>query len=621
MYNEFFGFKEKPFQLIPNPDFFFLGKNHKNALAHLTYAASQGDGFVEITGEVGTGKTTLCRVFLEGLDENVNAAFIFNPRLSDIQLLKAIHEELDIESTGSDIMELTRSLNEYLIHEKTNGKSVILLIDEAQHLGQDTLEQLRLLSNLETTRSKLIQIVLVGQPELAELLDSFDLRQLRQRINLSCILTPLSKSETREYIHHRTSVAADADTSFFTTGAVRKIYKASNGIPRKINIICDRALLTAYSQDSPKITTKIAKIAIDELDFPTGIRPAASNTAPKRNGFFRAVFIVLAIFTALTFFIFPQASEYTSRIKKQAGNFFNTLLQTSDKMPPEQKMPLPEKQDIPVPPKNTGDVKKQEKQPEAKPLPAPAAETRPTDIPKKVPATTDEAKRLIRVNQIAEGTDRNTAVFYLFSLWKKLPEKDIQAYSIPLSTDSEFFRMAAVQNRFLLFHLKHHFSLVERLGFPAILELSEKPGKPASYIILHKITPDGRYVFSSGKFNESYIIDRSMLLKSIGDNMYLACPDIFGPDLVIGPEGYHLCIMNVKMILRQLGYESITLDHEYGPAVETAVKQIQSRYGLNQDGLVGPATKMALYREKNFGFIPLLNAKSLSPSANKKETP
>ena len=266
MYNAFFDLKEKPFKLVPNPEFLVLGKSHEEALAHLAYATSQGDGFVEITGEVGTGKTTLCRVFLEELDKDIETAFIFNSKLDSLQLLKAIHRELGIVCSASDPVDLTLALNEFLLEKKAQGKSVILLIDEAQNLGRETLEQVRMLSNLETTRSKLLQIILVGQPELGDILDSYEMRQLRQRINLSYHIQPMTLAETRNYIVHRVNVASRKPRTIFTVRAQNKIYKYSRGIPRLINIVCDRSLLVAYSLDQKKVTLSMVNIAIRELE-------------------------------------------------------------------------------------------------------------------------------------------------------------------------------------------------------------------------------------------------------------------------------------------------------------------------------------------------------------------
>ena len=257
MYNRFFGFKERPFKLVPNPEYLYLSRIHEEVLAHLNYAVSYGEGFVEITGEVGTGKTTLCRMFLEGLDENTAAAYIFNPKLDALQLLKAINDEFGIPSDTDSIKALIDRFNAFLLEKKAQGKRVILLMDEAQNLSVDVLEQLRLLSNLETTTSKLLQIILVGQPELGELLETEALRQLNQRITLSCHLIPLSASETREYIRHRIHIASRKPGLAFTAGAYRSIFNYSGGVPRLINIVCDRTLLTAFALGKHRITDGI----------------------------------------------------------------------------------------------------------------------------------------------------------------------------------------------------------------------------------------------------------------------------------------------------------------------------------------------------------------------------
>ncbi len=265
MYNAYFGFKEKPFKLVPNPEYLFLSRSHEEALAHLNYAISQGDGFVEITGEVGTGKTTLCRAFLENLDENTVAAYIFNPKLGPKQLIKTINDEFGIRYDADNTKDLIDKLNAFLIQKKAERKRVIVLIDEAQNLSKIVLEQLRLLSNLETSREKLLQIILVGQPELAEMLDSHDLRQIGQRISLRYQITPLNFKDTRDYIQYRLNIACHKRTPIFEKGASRRIYNYSRGIPRLINIACDRALLTAFSLNRPTVTGPLARHAIKEM--------------------------------------------------------------------------------------------------------------------------------------------------------------------------------------------------------------------------------------------------------------------------------------------------------------------------------------------------------------------
>ena len=265
MYNAYFGFREKPFKLVPNPEYLFLSRSHEDALAYLNYAISQGEGFVEITGEVGTGKTTLCRAFLESLDDSTVAAYIFNPKLSPKQLIRSINDEFGIAYDTDDTKDLIDKLNRFLLQKRQERKKVIILIDEAQNLSETVLEQLRLLSNLETKKEKLLQIILVGQPELAAMLDSHDLRQIGQRISIRCQISPLSLKETQEYIQYRLNIASQKRLTLFDPAAIRQIYAYSGGIPRMINIACDRSLLTAFGMNRSKVTRRIAQAALSEI--------------------------------------------------------------------------------------------------------------------------------------------------------------------------------------------------------------------------------------------------------------------------------------------------------------------------------------------------------------------
>ena len=272
MYNDFFGFRERPFKLVPNPAYLYLSRSHEEALAHLTYAVNHGEGFVAITGEVGTGKTTLCRLFLENLPPEAEAAYIFNPRLDELQLLQAINAEFGIDARSDSVKALVDRFNAFLMAKKGDGKQVLLLIDEAQNLTRGVLEQLRLLSNLETSRDKLLQIILVGQPELDEMLRSPHLRQLSQRITINTRLYPLNRSEVGAYIRHRIGVAAYGAGVPFARSAVAAIFRYSRGIPRLINVACDRALLVAFGSDQREITGRIARIALRELAVPGAVR-------------------------------------------------------------------------------------------------------------------------------------------------------------------------------------------------------------------------------------------------------------------------------------------------------------------------------------------------------------
>ncbi|SCY82194.1 AAA family ATPase [Desulfoluna spongiiphila] len=266
MYRRHFHLKERPFQLVPTPSYLFPSRCHQEALGHLTYALETGEGFVEVTGEVGTGKTTLLRTFLDGLDETVAVACIFNPTLNAVELLQSINRDFGIDAGSASRSDLTAALHRFLIENRELGKKALLVIDEAQNLSIEVLEELRLLSNLETTRAKLLQTVLCGQPELGEMLERHELRQLAQRISLACRLRPLSIDETCDYIVHRLKRASLGDRGdLFTPAARKQVYRYSKGTPRVINICCDRALLCAYVGGRDRVGARSVKEAVAEL--------------------------------------------------------------------------------------------------------------------------------------------------------------------------------------------------------------------------------------------------------------------------------------------------------------------------------------------------------------------
>ncbi len=279
LYNEYFHFSELPFSIAPDPHFMFMSTRHQEGLAHLLYGINHGGGFVALTGEVGTGKTTLCHCLLQQLPENIDIALILNPKLNAIELLATICDELRIsyDKDRHTLKNLIDALNQHLLAAHAKGRRTVLVIDEAQNLSLEVLEQVRLLTNLETTKTKLLQIILVGQPELKDLLTRRELRQLNQRITARYHLLPLSLAETRTYIRHRLMVCK-GDPDLFKKSAITKIFQFSKGIPRIINIICHCALLGAYSSDTRVITPPIIKRAAKETlaftnDTPSWVKP------------------------------------------------------------------------------------------------------------------------------------------------------------------------------------------------------------------------------------------------------------------------------------------------------------------------------------------------------------
>ncbi|MGB5511105.1 MAG: AAA family ATPase [Woeseiaceae bacterium] len=285
MYTEFFGLREKPFSITPDPRYLFMSARHGEALAHLVYGVTESGGFIQLTGEVGTGKTTLVRtLLLNRMPNNADVAVVLNPQLSVLEFLATICEELHIDVTHNrgSIKAQTDALNRHLLDAHSEGRRTILIVDEAQNLSPAVLEQVRLLTNLETAKQKLLQIILIGQPELRELLARNDLRQLAQRITGRYHLEPLTRQETAQYIEHRLKVAG-ALGEVFDSGAKKSVFSLSQGVPRLINVICDRALLGAYSVESRRVNSRLVRRAAaevsGELERPVWLRPALATTA------------------------------------------------------------------------------------------------------------------------------------------------------------------------------------------------------------------------------------------------------------------------------------------------------------------------------------------------------
>jgi general secretion pathway protein A len=266
VYLNYYGLSEPPFSITPNPRFLFFSAKHREALNHLVYGIRERKGFVQLTGEVGCGKTTLCRSLLQQLGQNYSTALILNPVLSPDQLVKAIAMEFGLTVNGHDRLETVDLINRFLLDHVRQGRDVVLIIDEAQDLTDDLLEQVRLLSNLETDERKLLQIVLMGQPELRERLNQHAMRQLRQRITVRYHLDPLARTEIGGYIHHRLRVCGSNGPPYFSQGALWRIYHYSGGVPRMVNAVCDKSLLAGYVQQRHRIDFNMVGTAIRELE-------------------------------------------------------------------------------------------------------------------------------------------------------------------------------------------------------------------------------------------------------------------------------------------------------------------------------------------------------------------
>jgi len=589
MYNHFFGFKEKPFKLAPNPDYLFLSKSHEEALAHLKYAAVDGEGFVEIIGEVGTGKTMLCRAFLEKLDADTESAYIFNPKMDATDLLKSINDEFGIPSDQDSTKALIDTLNEFLMGKRAEGKKVILLIDEAQNLTKEVLEQIRLLSNLETTKDKLLQIILVGQPELGETLNSYALRQIGQRISLRCRLQPLSYQETNAYIQHRIQVASPKPIAIFSSNAIRKIYKYSTGIPRLINIACDRALLTAYGLNCHEISGGIAKAAISELSSQDKIKGYTVQVGQKHLAF---LFVLCVVLAGTLFYKFDLKGIIAGVIPIKASS---TSIQTAKSLPKA----LP-------------------------PVPAPTAqiEARLREVVEPVSIEPAKTETPAIAPEIFEP-EKDNAVLDLKQMLETLPAKNTRAMSVKtifnkwgidasispdlngLEDDETFFSLAARHNGLILQRIDGDLGLILNLNLCAILKFEHMENHYPIYLTVIK-AKNNTLTLSDGKTGLKIDVSHDDIVKYWTGTGFVFWKNFYHYHRIIPWNSPKESIIALKMHLRDIGYKNIEINTNYDLFTQLAIRAIQAKHGIPVDGSVGPLTKIVLYNEKGLFEIPHL---------------
>ena len=590
MYEKFFSFSEKPFKLVPNPAYLFLSKSHEEALAHLNYALAQGDGFVEITGEVGTGKTTLCRAFLENLDNNTIAAYIFNPRLGPKQLIKTINDELGIKYDTDNTKDLIDKLNAFLMRQKAASKKVILLIDEAQNLSRNILEQLRLLSNLETSKEKLLQIILVGQPELSDILDSHELRQLGQRITLRYHLTPLTYKETVEYIKYRINIAARKAGIKFDRSAYRQIYRYSGGIPRVINISCDRSLLTAFGLSQRKISGSIARTSIKELK---------SRGAKKKHDLIygNKAIIIFAVL-ALILIGVSYRQNLVQWIEPSFNDTAPSMVETSPAVEPgDGDMSLAADDE-----ETNSIITDLENDEMAGPEQIPVLENQPPeDIPAAEQVATMDLMEYLAAMDIKSS--RSIALKQVMELWQTAVE--IKPYLNTLDDDQAFFRLTAKPSGIFIHRLETDMDLLKRLNLPAILECYPPGSNEAAYLALSKI--DGDKLFLGSAVQKRMVeTDINEINFSWSGIAYLPWKNFLSIWGTIPTRASKDSIITLKLLLNDLGFDNVAMNEEYDRWTRSAVEEVQAKYGIPVDGYVGPLTKIILYREKNTFDMPHL---------------
>jgi len=577
MYKDFFGFRERPFKLVPDPSYLFLSRSHEEALAHLNYALTQGDGFVMITGEVGTGKTTLCRSFLRDLQEDTAAAYVFNPRLDSLQLLKAINDEFGIDPSADNTKDLIDTLNAFLMERKADGCSVILLIDEAQNLSMPVLEQLRLLSNLETSTHKLIQIILVGQPELARMLESYELRQLGQRITLSCRLAPLSYSETMAYIQHRIHIAIQRPAVRFSRSALRAVHKYAGGVPRLINMACDRALLTAFGRNRRDITGPIVRSAVAEL---------TDRAEGRRGGSARGKDLLVLALLCLVLVITLVHRPVDIISSNDTG-------ETGWGAP--RPLPLVEE-----------------------PVTVATAEAEKPGIEGAFPRDPG-AEPVVNLADILADIGsigpRRSGIEAILSLWVPTPQVDPQLNDI--LADGEYFRIAARQNGLLVRTIGCDLNLVRSLELPAIVGLRVDGSSSVGYLTLTGIGPD-RITLMGGERYGRIEADPEVLMANCAGSIHIVWKDFHTLTGLIPYSSPPDSVIALKMLLLNAGFDGIEVNPIYGENAERAVREIQHGHRIGVDGVVGAFTKIVLYNRIHALEIPHITGSDTEASRTQR---
>lgn len=575
MYADYFGLTETPFTIAPNPRYLFMSTRHQEALAHLLYGVQEGGGFVQLTGEVGTGKTTLTRALLEQLPENVEVALILNPKMTSQEFVAAICDELNITyerpQTGS-VKLLVDALNAYLLQAHADGRRVVLIVDEAQNFQPDVLEQIRLLTNLETTQQKLLQIILVGQPELRDLLARKELRQLAQRITARYHLVPMTYEETKGYIKHRLKVAG-AVNEIFSNPAVRLIWLFSHGIPRLVNILADRCLLGAYAAEVRTVSGAIVKQAQSELD--------AVETRHQPRSTWKWLLPLGVVGIAL-----GVGMGYQLAKQNVVSTIFNTDSVTLSPTPPQ-----------PVEPQTSPIHALVEE--ESKPAEDIIVDDTPSEEPIKENSmlTAGEFKAYLKTSQ--PSFDLPRALMQLFKRWGN----DYQQ----LAGKTGCEKALTAQKR--CFWAEGDWQHFAKLNLPALVWLkSETNTKMKHYFVVHGVD-ENKVSISVG---DEVVTLSPADMQSIWPKRYLVIwqpPSVDFEVIRPGDKGQLIIWLrrNIEQVLNLPPEKQATEPDEYQGELITRVKTFQQRHGLTADGLAGEKTVLHLTSAVAGAQVPLLS--------------
>ncbi len=537
MYTSFFGLNEKPFSITPDPRYLFMSERHGEALAHLVYGVTESGGFIQLTGEVGTGKTTLVRTLLQNrLPDNADVAVVLNPQLTALEFLQTICEELGVPEPDDDqsIKSLVDSLNHFLLMAHGEGRRTILVVDEAQNLSRDVLEQVRLLTNLETSKQKLLQIILIGQPELRELLARNDLRQLAQRITGRYHLEPLSKNESAQYIEHRLRVAG-ALGEVFDKGAKAELFRLSKGVPRIINVICDRALLGAYALEKRTVNRRLVRRAASEI---SGTAWLAARTP---------TWIAPSLLTA-----------GVAVIAVGAWSFFSD----QSSMPPPQAEPAPAVV-----------------QPQPAPIESPVVVAEPLEP--EAPPEPDEPDLDEQLVLAGDLTGLESALGSLLGLW-----------GVEYSSDAHPCDQAA-EAGYQCFTQRGSWNNLRQLDRPAVLSLTDRRGD-SHWAVLTSIEGD-RAELSIGGVLVSHRMDAVADLWFGRFYMIWKPPNGVSLDLMPGTRDPNVVWLRQSLAEIDERYRAEPIESDlYDAALEQRVREFQRDNRLTVDGLAGGQTQMII---------------------------
>ncbi|MCG3115370.1 MAG: AAA family ATPase [Candidatus Manganitrophus sp. SA1] len=576
MYLPFFGFKEPPFKLSPDPRFFFSSKKHQEAFSHILYGLKERKGFIVVTGEVGTGKTTLCRLLLAKLDPTVRTALLFNPQLTTVELLQSINQDFGLKGDGQTKKALLDELNRFLLDLLAQGGNALLIIDEAQLLTIECLEEIRLLSNLETDQSKLIQILLIGQPELKEKLSQHALRQLRQRISIMYDIEPLDREEVTAYIESRIEVAGGKEKVAFAPKAIDRIYAFSNGFPRLINVVADQALLAAYVANTTFVSEALVQQAVEELKKADAAGP--SRLPAKQSVSLGRYALPVAWGMALLVPIFL------------AGLLWKGGLFSREAVRVESVQAKPSSAVASSPPIEalTGTVDMQERSAGS---PAPIAVQPGGTLPESSPSKPlFDPDGIYRVELLAE-TEKGAYLTLLNLLTPLPPEERWREKS--MGEVLQWLRENNIETYPLPLTLKK----VLAFNSPLLFSFSEEAGH--RYQVLVKI--EGEEALLYDPLDGRKRVPLRELTAAWKGSGILLWQEMEGLELPFRRVGPDPSVQKIQEVLTKEGLYVGPADGLWGPQTAKALRFFQQKEGLEEDGLFGTETHLLLSKRAGEG--------------------